>query len=100
MAVGQVVRDHRIVPSMIFRRRAKLGFGKNKPARLTAVWVADTRSGCQRDDPSKAVVPPDLLPVPDGLVALDLPDGRRAFAPAGSDPEAIRRHVAERGARP
>ncbi|SEO22927.1 hypothetical protein SAMN02990966_01278 [Rhodospirillales bacterium URHD0017] len=38
----------------------------------------------------------DLLPVPDGMTAVDLPDGRRVFAPAGADPEAVQVHVAER----
>ena len=39
---------------------------------------------------------PDLLPVPDGMRTVDLPDGRRVFAPEGADPEAVRRHVADR----
>ena len=38
----------------------------------------------------------DLLPVPNGMTAVDLLDGRRVFAPAGADPEAVRVHVAER----
>ncbi len=38
----------------------------------------------------------DLLPVPDSMTAVDLPDGRRVFALAGADPEAVRVHIAER----
>jgi hypothetical protein len=37
----------------------------------------------------------DLMPTPDGMIAIDLNDGRRVFAPIGSDAEAVRRHVAE-----
>ena len=43
-----------------------------------------------------ALVLQDLLPVPDGMTAVDLSDGRRVFAPVGTDPEAVRVHVAER----
>jgi len=32
----------------------------------------------------------------DGMTAVELSDGRRVFAPEGSDPETVRRHVAER----
>jgi hypothetical protein len=37
----------------------------------------------------------NLLPTPDGMAAVDLLDGRRVFAPGGSDPDAVRRHVLE-----
>ena len=33
------------------------------------------------------------------MTAIDLPDGRRVFAPAGVDPDAVREHVVERGSR-
>ena len=48
------------------------------------------------EDRPTALVLHDLLPAPDGMTAFDLPDGRRVFAPDGSDPEAVRRHVADR----
>jgi hypothetical protein len=38
----------------------------------------------------------NLLPVPDGMEAVELADGRKVFAPIGSDPDAVRKHVAER----
>jgi hypothetical protein len=38
----------------------------------------------------------DLLQPPDGMTAVELADGRRVFAPSGADPDAVRRHVAER----
>ena len=42
------------------------------------------------------VVLPDLLRPADGMTAVELGDGRRVFAPEGSDPETVRRHVADR----
>jgi transposase-like protein len=86
--VSQVARDHRIVTSMLFRWRANLGFGKGKPAKLAAVKMADGQCG--------TVVLPDLLRPADGMTAVELGDGRRVFAPEGSDPETVRRHVADR----
>ena len=100
ITVSQVARKHQIVPSMLFRWRAELGFGKNKPAQLAVVRVADKEAGRKRNAPPETVVLHDLLPAPDGMAAVDLPDGRRVFAPAGSDPEAVRRTVAERETRP
>ena len=38
------------------------------------------------------------LPIPEGAVAVDLGDGRRVFAPPGSDPDEVRRYVAQREA--
>ena len=77
---------------MVFRWRAELGFGKDKSAKLAAVKLADGRTGAT----ATPLVLHDLLQPPDGMVAVDLADGRRVFAPAGADPDAVRRQVAER----
>lgn len=100
ISVAAVARRHEIVPSMLFRWRVQFGFGESKPAKLAAVRVTDKGPGRKRSERPKAAVLHDLLPIPEGMVAVDLPDGRRVFVPAGSDPEAVRRHVAEREARP
>ncbi len=86
--VSQVARNHGIVTSMLFRWRANLGFGKGKHAKLMAVNIAEGQSG--------ALVLPDLLRPADGMTAVELGDGRRVFAPEGSDPETVRRHIADR----
>lgn len=39
-----------------------------------------------------ALVVQDLLPIPDGMTAVDLSDGRRVVAPEGTDPEAYVGH--------
>jgi hypothetical protein len=90
--VAAVARRHGIVTSVIFRWRVQFGFGKEEPARLATVRGAGTR----KDGGAGVLVLRDLLPMPDGMTAIDLPDGRRVFAPADVDPDAVRRHVAGR----
>ncbi|MPZ40587.1 MAG: transposase [Rhizobiales bacterium] len=92
--VSSVARRHGIVTSMLFRWRAELGFGKGKRAKLAPVAVADEGAGAS----STPVVLHDLLQPPDGMTAVELSDGRRVFAPVGSDPDAVRRHVLDREA--
>lgn len=36
----------------------------------------------------------DLVKPPDGMIAIELGDGRRVFAPAGSNPTAVKRQLA------
>jgi len=100
VSAAAVARRHDIVTSMIFRWRVQFGFGKEKPAKLAAVRVADEQPGRRRGDKPAALVLHDLLAVPDGMAAVELPDGRRVFAPAGADPEAVRRHVFDRETAP
>ena len=94
--VSQVARAHRIVTSVLFRWRAELGFGRGKPAKLAAVRITDEPRNGKRGTDAELVVLPDILPIPADAVAVELADGRRVFAPAGSDPEAVRRYVTER----
>lgn len=89
--VSEVARGHDIVTSVLFRWRAELGFGKSKPARLAAVQLADAATPSNTG--KQISVLEHLLPQPLGMKPFDLPDGRRVFAPAGSDPESVRRHV-------
>jgi transposase-like protein len=86
--VTSVARRHDIVTSMVFRWRAEMGLGKRERARLAAVRLAGASS-------SEPLVLHDLVPPSDGMAAVDLGDGRRVFAPIGSDPEAVRRQVAK-----
>lgn len=93
--VSSVARRHGIVTSVLFRWRAKLGFGtEEKRAKLAPVAVAAEGAGTS----STPVVLHDLLQSPDGMTAVELSDGRRVFASAGSDPDAVRRHVLDREA--
>lgn len=95
VSVAAVCRRHDISTSMVFRWRIQFGFGAEQPARLVSVAVAGTEKTSGAGVNGGALVLPDLLPVPDGMTAVDLSDGRRVFAPEGTDPEAVRVHVAE-----
>ena len=90
-SAAAVCRRHDIVTSMLFRWRVQFGFGQGERAKLATVRLAGKRPG--RSD---VLVLDDLLRPPEGSIAIELSDGRRVFAPAGSDPDAVRRHVAER----
>ena len=94
--ISSVARRHDIVLSMIFRWRVQLGLKKEKPALLAEVSV----SGKREESSPAAVLMPGLLRPPSGMAAVELPDGRRVFAPADADPEAVRRHVADRAIAP
>jgi hypothetical protein len=90
VTVSQVARAHGIAPSVLFRWRAALGFGKDRTASLVAVRIADERGICDA-----TAVLQNVLPIPPGAVAVELADGRRVFAPPGSDPEAVRRYIVQ-----
>jgi transposase-like protein len=94
VSVAEVCRRHGIVTSMVFRWRVQFGFASKKKTKLASVAVADGSAGAS----STPVVLHDLLQPPDGMTAVELSDGRRVFAPVGSDPEAVRRHVSDREA--
>ena len=79
---------------MIFRWRVQLGFGSVEPTALAAVRIADERGNSSSGATAVAVLQ-DILPIPPGAVAVELADGRRVFAPPGSDPEEVRRYIAQ-----
>ena len=86
--VSSVARKHGVAASLVFRWRVQFGLGKQPAAKLAEVRVAGTQS--------ELLVLNDLLQPPDATTVVELHDGRRVFAPAGSDPDAVRRHVSER----
>lgn len=79
-----VCRRHGIVTSMLSRWRVQFGYGKGQ-ARLAAVALTGA--------PRQAATLTDLLHAPDGMRAVDLPDGRRVFAPADADAATVIAHV-------
>ena len=89
---AEVCRRRGIVTSMLFRWRVQFGFGKTPRAKLATVMLFKG----QRTASSAPLVLHDLLQLPDGMMAVDLDDGRRVFVPIDSEPNAVRRHVAER----
>ena len=94
--VSEVARAHQIVTSVLFRWRAELGFGRSEPVKLAAVRIVDEPQNGKRGARTEPAVLPNILPIPPDAVAVELADGRRVFAPAGSDPEVVRRYIDER----
>jgi Transposase len=90
--VSEVARKRGIAAGVLFRWRSELGFSRDKHVELAAVRLDNGSFGAS----SAPLVLHDLLRSPDGMTAVELPDGRRVFAPEGSDPNVVRRHVAER----
>ena len=83
--VSGVARKHGIVTGLLFRWRVQFGVAQKKRANLVPVALAD--------DTAPARILRDLVRPPEGMMAVDLPDGRRVFASAGSDPDAVRARV-------
>ena len=83
MSVAAVCRRHDISTSMVFRWRIQFGFGAEQPARLVSVAVAGTEKTAARVSTDVRSCCRIFSPVPDGMTAVDLPDGRRVFAPDG-----------------
>ncbi len=88
--VSSIARRHDLVTSVLFRWRAELGFGKDKRAKLATVRLVGSNASAT----SKSLLLHDLIPPPDGMSLVELDDGRRVFAPVGSDPKAVREQVA------
>jgi hypothetical protein len=88
--VSAIARKHDLVTSVLFRWRAELGFGQDKRAKLATVKL----TGGNVETDSASLLLHGLMPPPDGMSPVELGDGRRVFAPIGSDPNAVREQVA------
>lgn len=86
VSVSAIARKYGIVTGMLFRWRVQFGIAQKKRAHLVPVTTAGAPEGI--------AVLHDLLQPPDGMMVVELVDGRRVFAPEGSDPDAVRAHVA------
>jgi transposase-like protein len=83
--VSAVARKHGIVTGLLFRWRVQFGIGQKNHAKLAHVALADTAAETQ--------VLRNLVRPPEGMVAVDLADGSRVFAPVGGDPDAVRAQI-------
>ena len=90
VSVSQVARKHGIVTGLLFRWRVQFGVAQRKRAKLAPVALSDDAPAILRLR--------DLVQPPDGMTAIDLPAGRRVFAPAGVDLHAVREHLIGEGA--
>ena len=83
--VSAVARKHGIVTGLLFRWRAQFGIAQKKRSKLARVLLPD-------DMPAARALR-DLVDPPEGMMAVALHDGRRVFAPVGSDPDAVRAQI-------
>src|SRR5262249_33806541 len=94
VSAAAVCRQHNIATSMIFRWRAQFGFGK--PTALAEVRIADDPCHSNGEGGADTMVLQDRHLVNSAWCGgVELADGRRVFAPPGSDPEAVRRYIAQ-----
>lgn len=91
-SVSAVARKHGIATGILFRWRTEFGLTQKKGARLASVALAD--------DAAATRALQKLVQPPDGMMAVDVPDGRRVFAPAGSDRDAVRTQAENGGIAP
>jgi|CXWL01.1.fsa_nt_gi transposase-like protein len=98
VTVSAIARRHGVTPAMVFRWRTEFGFAPTpEPALLVTARVVERPT---RGRPKRGpLVLPDLLPMPAGAITVELADGRRVYAPAGSDPEHVRQYVAQQESR-
>ncbi len=89
LSAAELCRRHGIFTSMLFRWRVQFGFGGEGKARLATVSMKNDTSIIVNEP----LVLHDLIPVPDGMMTVDLGDGRRVFAPVGSDVDEVRRQA-------
>ena len=89
VAVAQVCRRHGIATSLLFRWRVQFGLTARKAPRLATVALAD---GAANEVPALAALR-DLVRPPDGMMMIELEDGRRVFAPAGISPAELKRQL-------
>ena len=90
VAVAAVCRRHGIATSMLFRWRVQFGLTARKAPQLATVALA---GGAANEVPALAALR-DLVRPPNGMTAVELEDGRRVFAPAGSSPAEVERQLA------
>ncbi|MDR7225216.1 IS66-like element accessory protein TnpA [Aminobacter aminovorans] len=92
VSVSAVARKHGIVTGMLFRWRVQFDVAQRKRAKLASVTLPD-------DMPATLALQRFVQP-PDGMMAVDLPDGRRMFAPEGCDPDVVRARIDSGGVSP
>jgi hypothetical protein len=88
--VAQVCRRHGIATSMVFRWRVDFGLSARKAPQLVTVALAN---GAANEVPALPVLR-DLGRPPDDMTT-EMGDGGRVFAPADSNPAAVKRRLAK-----
>jgi transposase-like protein len=92
LSVSQVCRRHGVATSMVFRWRVQFGLAARKTPQLATVALT---TGTANEVPALAALR-DLVRPPDGMTTVELDDGHRVFAPAGSSPAQVKRQLANK----
>jgi transposase-like protein len=95
VSVAQVCRRHGIATSMGFCWRVEFGLAARKAPQLATVVLPDGTV----NEPAALVALRSLVRPPDGMTVIELADGRRVFAPAGSSPAEVKRQLAKQPAK-
>ncbi len=90
VSVADVCRRHGIATSLLFRWQVQFGLTARKAPQLATMAFAD---GAKNEVPALAALRDPVRP-PDGMTAIELYDGRRVFAPAGTNPAEVKRQLA------
>jgi transposase-like protein len=90
VAVAEICRRHGIATSLLFRWRVQFGLTARRAPQLATVALTD---GAANEVPALTALR-DLVKPPDGMMAIELDDGRRVFAPADSSPADVKRQLA------
>jgi transposase-like protein len=101
VTASMIARRHHITPSMVFRWRDEFNLSpkKKQTATLVTATVID-RKARGRPKKSAPLILENLLPMPPGAITVELADGRRVYAPSGSDPDTVRQYIAHKESRP
>jgi transposase-like protein len=90
VSVAEVCRRHGIATSLLFRWRVQFGLTARKAPQLATAALA---GGATNEVPALTALR-DLVQPPEGMTMIELEDGRRVFAPAGSSPAEVKRQFA------
>ena len=94
VTASEVARRHNVTPAMVFRWRDEFNLSPKKQEQATLL-TAQVVERPTRGRPRKPLVLEDLLPMPAGAITVELADGRRVYAPAGSDPDRVRQYISQ-----
>ena len=93
VSAAEVCRRHGIVTSMLFRWRVQFGYSAGGKVRLAPVTLKNNAGNAS----SQPAILHDLIKAPDGMMTVDLGDGRRVFVPESSDVDEVRRQANQTG---
>ena len=99
ISMSAVAKRHRVTSPMICRWRDEFGLAPQTSALLLTARVIEKPGRGRPKRPSPLLLE-NLLPIPPGAISVELADGRRVYAPSGSDPDSVRQYIANKELNP